>query len=125
MQKQLQQITADMQLEEHYHTLEKALLALYFHKNCTTKSLAHTTDLPIPIVSAMKKEFAKQGWGKHSLTKKGQLAISQYFQLSGADAKLYLQLRTDEAFRTEWITQNISELSTIYDARPTADVAKV
>jgi len=123
MQKQLQQITADMQLEEHYHTLEKALLALYFHENSTTKSLAHTTGLPIPIVSAMKKEFAKQGWGKHSLTKKGQLAISQYFQLSGADAKLYLQLTTDDAFRTEWITQNISELSTIYDARPTADVA--
>ncbi|MFE3576046.1 adenosylmethionine decarboxylase [Lysinibacillus sp. NPDC059133] len=123
MQKQLQQITADMQLEEHYHTLEKALLALYFHENCTTKSLAHTTDLPIPIVSAMKKEFAKQGWGKHSLTKKGQLAISQYFQLSGADAKLYLQLTTDDAFRTEWITQNISELSTIYEARPSADVA--
>lgn len=122
MQKQLQQITDDMQLEEHYHTLEKALLALYFHENCTTKSLAHTTDLPIPIVSAMKKEFAKQGWGKHSLTKKGHLAISQYFQLSGADNKLYLQLTTDDAFRTEWITQNISELNTIYDARPTADV---
>ncbi|MGE7110329.1 adenosylmethionine decarboxylase [Lysinibacillus sp. NPDC047702] len=123
MQKQLQQITADMQLEEHYQTLEKALLALYFHKNCTTKSLAYMTDLPIPIVSAMKKEFAKQGWGKHSLTKKGQLAISQYFQLSGADTELYLQLTTDQAFRSEWITKNISELSTIYDARPTADVA--
>jgi len=123
MQKQLQQITANMLLEEHYHTLEKALLALYFHKNCTTKSLAYMTDLPIPIVSAMKKEFAKQGWGKHSLTKKGQLAISQYFQLSGADDKLYFQLTTDDAFRTEWIAQNISELSTIYDARPIADVA--
>lgn len=123
MQKQLQQITADMQLEEHYHTLEKALLALYFHNNCTTKSLAYITDLPIPIVSAMKKEFAKKGWGKHSLTKKGQLAISQYFQLSGADADLYLQLTTDDAFRIEWITQNTSELSDIYDARPTADVA--
>lgn len=122
MQKKLQQITADMQLEEHYHTLEKALLALYFHKNCTTKTLAHTTGLPIPIVSAMKKEFAKQGWGKHSLTKKGRLAVSQYFQLSGADAKLYYQLTADEAFRTEWITQNISELSTIYDARLAADV---
>ncbi|OXS76469.1 hypothetical protein B1B04_05745 [Lysinibacillus sp. KCTC 33748] len=123
MQKQLQQITANMLLEEHYHTLEKALLALYFHKNCTTKSLANMTDLPIPIVSAMKKEFAKQGWGKHSLTKKGQLAISQYFQLSGANAKLYFQLTTDNSFRTEWIAQNISGLSTIYDARPTADVA--
>ncbi|MCL1694586.1 MULTISPECIES: adenosylmethionine decarboxylase [unclassified Lysinibacillus] len=123
MQKQLQQITADMQLEEHYHTLEKALLSLYFYKNCTTKSLAYMTDLPIPIVSAMKKEFAKQGWGKHSLTKKGKLAVSQYFQLSGANAELYLQLTTDEAFRTEWINQHISELSTIYDARPTADVA--
>ncbi|MBD8004070.1 adenosylmethionine decarboxylase [Bacillus norwichensis] len=123
MQKQLQQITADMQLEEQYHTLEKALLDLYFHKNCTTKSLAHTTDLPIPIVSAMKKEFAKRGWGKHSLTKKGQLAISQYFQLSGADTNLYLQLTTNDTFRTEWITQNKSELSAIYAARPTADVA--
>lgn len=123
MQKQLQQITADMQLEEHYHTLEKALLALYFHNNCTTKSLAYMTDLPIPIVSAMKNEFAKKGWGKHSLTKKGQLAISQYFQLSGADTDLYLQLTTDDAFRIEWITQNTSELSYIYDARPTADVA--
>ncbi len=123
MQKQLQQITTNMRLEEHYHTLEKALLALYFHKNCTTKSLAYMTDLPIPIVSAMKSEFAKQGWGKHSLTKKGQLAISQYFQLSGADTELYLQLTTDYAFHTEWIAQNISELSTIYDARPTADVA--
>ncbi|QTD42983.1 adenosylmethionine decarboxylase [Sporosarcina sp. Te-1] len=123
MQKQLQQITTNMQLEEHYLTLEKALLALYFHKNCTTKSLAHTTDLPIPLVSAMKKEFAKQGWGKHSLTKKGQLAISEYFQLSGADATLYLQLTTDDAFRTEWITQNTRELSAIYNARPTADVA--
>ncbi|MGE7945573.1 adenosylmethionine decarboxylase [Lysinibacillus sp. NPDC093688] len=123
MQKQLQQITANMLLEENYHTLEKALLALYFHKNCTTKSLAYMTDLPIPIVSAMKKEFAKQGWGKHSLTKKGQLAISQYFQLSDANANLYFQLTTDDTFRTEWIAQNISELSTIYDARPTADVA--
>ena len=28
MQNQLQQITADMQLEEHYETLEKALLDL-------------------------------------------------------------------------------------------------
>ncbi|MGE7688376.1 adenosylmethionine decarboxylase [Lysinibacillus sp. NPDC097214] len=123
MQKQLQQITANMLLEENYHTLEKALLALYFHKNCTTKSLAYMTDLPIPIVSAMKKEFSKQGWGKHSLTKKGQLAISQYFQLSDANANLYFQLTTDDTFRTEWIAQNISELSTIYDARPTADVA--
>ncbi|MED4886451.1 adenosylmethionine decarboxylase [Lysinibacillus fusiformis] len=123
MQKILQQITADMQLEEHYHTLEKALLTLYFHNNCTTKSLAYMTALPIPIVSAMKKEFAKQGWGKHSLTKKGQLAVMQYFQLSGADAELYLQLTTDDAFRIEWISQNISELSTIYEARPIADVA--
>lgn len=123
MQKLLQQITADMQLEEHYHTLEKALLTLYFHNNCTTKSLAYMTALPIPIVSAMKKEFAKQGWGKHSLTKKGQLAVMQYFQLSGADAELYLQLTTDDAFRIEWISQNISELSTIYEARPIADVA--
>ncbi|MCM3239387.1 adenosylmethionine decarboxylase [Heyndrickxia oleronia] len=123
MQKLLQQITADMQLEEHYHTLEKALLTLYFHNNCTTKSLAYMTALPIPIVSAMKKEFAKRGWGKHSLTKKGQLAVLQYFQLSGADAELYLQLTTDNAFRIEWISQNISELSPIYDARPTADVA--
>lgn len=123
MQKLLQQITADMQLEEHYHTLEKALLTLYFHNNCTTKSLAYMTALPIPIVSAMKKEFAKQGWGKHSLTKKGQLVVMQYFQLSGADAELYLQLTTDDAFRIEWISQNISELSTIFEARPTADVA--
>lgn len=123
MQKLLQQITADMQLEEHYHTLEKALLTLYFHNNCTTKSLADMTALPIPIVSAMKREFAKQGWGKHSLTKKGQLAVMQYFQLSGADAELYLQLTTDDAFRKQWISQNISELSTIYEARPTADVA--
>ncbi|MBO0991876.1 adenosylmethionine decarboxylase [Bacillus sp. SD088] len=123
MQKQLQKITTDMQLEEHFLTLEKALLALYFHKNCTTKSLAYITNLPVPIVSAMKKEFAKQGWGKHSLTKKGQLAISQYFQLSGADAKLYLQLTTNDAFRTEWIKQNKSELNIIYETRPTADVA--
>jgi len=101
MQKLLQQITVDMQLEENYHTLEKALLTLYFNYNCTTKSLAYITELPIPLVSAMKKEFAKQGWGKHSLTKKGQLAVSQYFQLSGANADLYLQLTTDDAFRIE------------------------
>lgn len=122
MRQQLQEIAAAMQLEEHYHTLEKALLALYFHKNCTTKSLANITDLPIPIVSAMKKEFAKRGWGKHSLTKKGQLAIEQYFQLSGVNIQLYLQLTTDESFRREWMTETISKLSAIFDARPTADV---
>ncbi|MED4187913.1 hypothetical protein P4619_15190, partial [Halalkalibacterium halodurans] len=60
--------------------------------------------------------------GKHSLTKKGQLAVSQYFQLSDADAELYRQLTTDATFRTEWIKKNVSELSAIYNARPTANV---
>lgn len=115
-----------VQLKEGMSILFKILSGLYFTGNMSTKELARQVSLPIPVVTAIKKEFIQLNIMEQKngiqLTKMGRAYTESSLGYDGLNIELFKELSQKEESR-EQLIQNLSkQYEDIFHQRPGVDV---
>ena len=119
-------VIKNVNLKEGGYIVEKFLSIVFFEGPLSTKALAQKLFLPIPVVTAIKKEFIKLNlMEQHNgvqMTHSGKSYILQECGYDGLDQGLYLRLLEDGQYEKEIIYELSAEYKDLFDKRPAADV---
>ncbi|MFF2908933.1 bis-aminopropyl spermidine synthase family protein [Paenibacillus sp. NPDC057934] len=121
----IEQVYSRVRINEGERIIEQILLDIYFTSGISTKELAKRSLLPLPLVSAIKKEFIKldvlmQGKGV-SCTAKGKDFVENVMGYKGLEYDLYSRL-LDNKWEQEDLKNMQDELQQIFEERPQVDV---
>lgn len=113
-------------LKESEEVVDLILIELYLRGQLSTKTLSSKTNLPIPVISAIRKELAKLGIVKMAngvfLTTKGSFYVENTLGFSSINKNHYLKI-IDSNSEREWLKKEmIDELSLKIVNRPKVDV---
>ncbi|MDC9582991.1 adenosylmethionine decarboxylase [Xenorhabdus sp. PR6a] len=118
-------IKDNMTLTHSIEVLEKLLIHLYLDKNISNKSLSLKIGLPIPIVSAFKKELIKFNFadnkGTFKLNSTGITYIKNQLGYETVNITQYASLLIAENMK-EFEAELITLLKPIYECRPQVNV---
>lgn len=113
-------------LKESRNVLEKILSNIYIKGNMSTKELARECALPIPVVTAIKKEFIRLNILEQNngvqLTKYGREYVEGELGYYGLNIELYKLLIYNEVNRNSMIDNLTEKYMSIFDNRPQVDV---
>ncbi|WML34857.1 hypothetical protein [Clostridium sp. OS1-26] len=126
MNNYLQKVNKSVTIEEGKQAIQNMLINIYFKEGISTKELARVNLLPIPVISAIKKEFIKYGLLTQArgvrVTEKGRLFIEEELGFYGLNKDLYMKLLS-EPWKEHTEIKEIKEmLNKIFINRPQADV---
>lgn len=115
-----------VQLKEGTNVLLKILSNLYFEINISTRQLARQVLLPIPVVTAIKKEFIvlsimEQKSGIQ-LTEMGRNYVEKKMGYDGLDIEMFSDLRLNKDSRELLIEKLSNKYESIFSQRPRVDV---
>lgn len=126
MQDYISNVKERVQLREGTSSLEKILTSLYIYGRLSNKDLSKKVFLPIPVVTAIKKEFIKEGIMIQDrgiqLTELGRQYVEKKLGYEGLDIELYKNLMNSEESRYDMISELCEEYTDIYDNRPQVNV---
>lgn len=113
-------------LKESAEVINQLLVEVFLTKGISTKELASKLNLPIPVVTALSKEWIKLGLmisqgGKH-LSRKGRIYVEQQLGWSGVNLNYYIKLSQLKVERELLCQELIAELSSGIQNRPTVTV---
>lgn len=122
----LQKVIQNINIEEGKEAVINTLVNIYFKEGISTKELAKSNLLPIPLVVAIKKEFIKeeillQDRGIR-LTRKGKDFVEKELGFYGLNKELYMKLCLEPWKEHKEIREIKEELGEIFINRPQADV---
>lgn len=122
----LEIVNKNVNIDEGIQTIENILINIYFKEGISTKELARNNFLPIPVVTAIKKEFIKldlviQERGVR-LTSKGRGVVEENLGFYGVNKKLYIKLLSESWSDTKEIIELKEALNKIFINRPQVDV---
>jgi len=110
-------------IEEGKNILEAFLREIYLSGSTSNKDIAQAIKLPIPIVSAIKKEFIKQNIviqeNGIKLTSIGNRYVEEELKYKGIKKQVYSELIDDDITLFNDILSGLNE---IMDNRPKADL---
>lgn len=113
-------VEANVNLSEGRQMIEKFMATLYFKTPMANKKMARSLCLPIPVVTAIKKEFIKLGLIRQfkgmTLTDKGQAYVEDYMGYKSIDVKGHQALLDGET------DQVLALYKSWCQGRPEADV---
>lgn len=106
--------------------IEQILSLLYLNGNMSTKSISSSIYLPIPIVTAIKKELINVGIVVQEsgikLTQKGRKYVELNLGYAGLDISMYNEILNDIELQHIILQKLCSEYNHIFNQRPDADV---
>lgn len=122
----IDEVKERVNLKEGRSVLIKILSIIYLEGSISTKEVARKSILPIPVVTAIKKEFInlkilEQNKGIQ-LTTIGKTYVENECGFLGLDTALYKLLLNEEDYRLQLMKELSSEYAHIYDNRPQVDV---
>lgn len=122
----MKEVINNVNLKEGKALIEQFLIYIYMHQPVSNKDLARTLLIPIPVVTAIKKEFIKldileQNKGIQ-LTSLGIHFVEQELKYRGLNLLLYNDLFSSEEENQRYIMKLKDEISDIYESRPQVDV---
>ena len=113
-------------LKEGKRAIETVLALLYQKHPMSTKEVARQSFLPIPVVTAMKKEFIKLGVLEQKngieITELGRRYIEEALGFGGLDLDLYQNLIEDREWEERFVEELAGQMAAIYERRPQVDV---
>ncbi len=122
----LEEVGKNVSIEDGNQAIEKVLINIYFKEGISTKELSRNNLLPIPVVSAIKKEFIKFGLLIQDrgvrLTPKGRCYVEEVLGFKGLNKELYMRLLKEPWKEHKEIAEVKEILSEIFINRPQADV---
>lgn len=121
----LETVTRNVNIAEGYTAIESILTDVYFHEGISNKELSRKALLPIPIITAIKKEFIKVELFRQDqgirLTPKGRQYVEDELGYKGLDVKVYNRILNDPEGAIEAM-MNEFPLKPLYEERPRVDV---
>jgi len=122
----INEIATQVKLKESHKIIEQFLINLYLKGSLSTKHLAQELMLPVPVVTAIKKESMKVGLTCEkagiSLTDRGLHYVETEMECAGIDVELYKELLFNRGFKNRYINRLTTKIEEIYDNRPQVDV---
>lgn len=113
-------------LKEGPVCIERFLSLLYLNHSMSSKDLATALLIPIPVVTAIKKELMKCHIVAQKngicLTEKGKEYVETSLGYEGADLEIINRLFCDEDFRASTAEYLAQKYAFIYENRPSVDV---
>lgn len=112
-------------LEEGKNTIEDFFLQLYFKERMSTKELSQELLIPIPLVTAIKKESIKENMIEQnsgiSLSQEGKEFVENILGYKGINKKVYKNIINNN-FDEKIMREVYDELELIFKNRPMVDV---
>ncbi len=108
--------------------IEKALHDVYFFGPFSSKALARELLLPVPVLTALKKECIKLGIWKQekgagiTVTEEGKRYFEKDYGFEGIDKALYLSILENKKDRNLLIQELSNKYRELFKQRPTVDV---
>ena len=124
----IEEIQRNISFGEGRSMIEQAFHDVYFYGPLSNKELSRRTMLPIPVVTALKKECIKSGLWEQAprqgawMTGRGKHCFEEDFGFSGIDRELYLQLLNKKEAREELMQQLSKKYCLDFLDRPRVDV---
>ncbi len=113
-------------LKEGKNILLKILSNLYFDINISTKQLARQVALPVPVVTAIKKEFIRLNIMEQNkgiqLTGMGRSYTENLMGYDGLNYEIFNDLRLNQESRERMIQKLSNKYESIFNQRPQVDV---
>lgn len=113
-------------LKEGTLCIERFLIYLYLNNTASTKEIANYLLIPVPVATAIKKEFQKCGVVEQrngiTLSPLGHRYICEEMGFEGIDRQLLVSLLEDRETYSNVIEFLSEKYSSIYSNRPTVDV---
>ncbi len=123
----IKEVIRKVRIEEGEKILEDFLVTLYFSSPLSNKEIARKLLLPIPLVTAIKKEFIKVGLVKQykgvSMTEKGYEYVGEDLGFKGIDKELYINLKSEGLDIEREFSNELRQLKRIFDNRPEVDLS--
>lgn len=111
-------------LEEGKIIIERFFLELYFNDKVSTKELSQALLIPIPLVTAIKKEAIKENMIKQNsgiyLSEEGVEFVEKILGYKGINKKSYKLLLNQN--NVSLLSEITNEIEAIFNNRPIADV---
>ena len=120
----IDRIYEKINLEEGKIIIEKFFLELYFEERMSTKELSQRLLIPIPLVTAIKKESIRENLIEQNngiaLSLEGKDYVENYLGYKGINKKEYKLLinKSDKSI----LTEVRKDIEIIFKNRPQADV---
>ncbi len=126
MENYLETVNKNVNIDEGIQAITNTLINIYFKEGISTKELARKNFLPIPVITAIKKELIKcdlvvQDRGVR-LTRKGRGFVEQNLGFYGLNVELYTKLFSESWNDIKEINEVKEALNEIFINRPQADV---
>ncbi len=126
MENYLETVNKNVNIDEGIQAITNTLINIYFKEGISTKELARKNFLPIPVITAIKKELIKcdlvvQDRGVR-LTRKGRGFVEQNLGFYGLNIELYTKLFSESWRDIKEINEVKEALNEIFINRPQADV---
>ncbi|WMM25252.1 bis-aminopropyl spermidine synthase family protein [Tissierella sp. MB52-C2] len=122
----IDEVNKNVSIEEGKKAIENILITIYLKGGISTKELARNSLLPIPVVSAIKKEFIKKGLVIQDrgtrLTIKGRHFVEEGLGFKKINSDLYMKLLMEPWKEHREIIEIKEELQELFDNRPQVDV---
>ena len=118
-------IMDNVNFKEGRMSIERILSFLYMEQRSSNKIIARTVNLPIPVITAIKKEAIRLGIMEQlngiQLTQKGKEYVETECGYLGLNINLYKDLM-DDNFCEKMILNLCEKYQSIYNNRPQVDV---
>lgn len=122
----IEEVNKNVSIEEGKKTIENILITIYFKEGISTKELSRNSLLPIPVVTAIKKEFIKKGLIIQDqgtrLTANGRHFIEELLGFKKINRDLYMKLLMEPWKEHREVIEIKEELQEIFNNRPQVDV---
>jgi predicted methyltransferase len=126
MEDYIERVSSNVNIEEGPQAIENLLLEIYFQEGISSKELSRKTLLPVPIVSAIKKEFIKAGIASQDrgvrLTAEGKAYVENYMGFFGINLSLYSRLMKNQWDMEKDFKKELEALEAVFNERPQVDV---
>lgn len=123
----IQAVEENVEIDEGISAIEQFLMTVYFETPISNKEVARRLLLPIPLVTAMKREFIKLDIVKQdkgiSITSKGINYVENSLGYKNIDKALYQGLKNETLILEEVLSDELELLEKIFENRPTVNLA--
>ncbi|GAA0232624.1 bis-aminopropyl spermidine synthase family protein [Metaclostridioides mangenotii] len=122
----IEKINNNVNIEEGKKAIENILITIYLKEGVSTKELAKKNLLPIPIATAIKKEFIKKGLVIQDrgvrLTEKGRHFVEEVLGFNKINKGLYMKLLMEPWVEHSEVIEIKEKLQETFNNRPQVDV---
>ncbi|PYI50771.1 bis-aminopropyl spermidine synthase family protein [Paenibacillus flagellatus] len=125
MDSYIKRVSERIELQEGRVAIEQLLLECYLHPGVSTKELARSVLLPVPVAAAVKRELIKAGALVQDrgvrCTAEASARLETEWGLGGLDRSLYQALIREGERAAEWKGM-LAQAEALLASRPPADV---